>query len=425
MWPQFLRGFANTLVVAYAADGLLSLLDVSVDVALVGSLRNTLATLVVLQSVLAIPLLGLTRRLPLSVFAPIVASALWFSIGALPLVFMLEFSVLERILVFFQLAISLYGFARIRALREGQGWLFDEAWFAGRLFSFPYFVAYGVLTSGLLLVSVVVLMISATTSGLERMTNGFVRFDSEGVSIADRIYDDYGRRIRLVGMMHIGEEEAYRVLFRDLGRETSSTIVLTEGVSDSEGALEAGLSYAPLAEFLGVEQQRAIEDYVEWEDDTDRSGPVFLNADVDVSEFQPRTIAWLASVSAIYAGGDVLARFLEVYREMQNDPETAAIITEDIISRRNERVISQIEESRSAYSNIVVPWGALHLPGIELAVEKMGFVRRSNTYIPLISWSRLATALLGSLQPQPEPEQKPEPHEDSDRSLGSESAGST
>lgn len=148
--------------------------------------------------------------------------------------------------------------------------------------------------------------------------------------------------------------------------------------------------------------------------DTDREGPVFLNADVDVSEFHPKTIAWLGSVSTIYGGGDVLSRFLDVYREMQSDPETAAIITEDIISRRNERLISQIQDSRSAYSNIVVPWGALHLPGIEAAIEKMGFVRRSNTYIRLISWSRLAAALLGGLQ------REPFAHEEPDRSLESE-----
>jgi len=396
MWRQFLRGFANTLVVAYAADGLVSLLDIAVEASSLTSLRGALAAFVVLLSTLAIPLLGLTRRLPLSVFLPIVASALWFSFGALPLVFHLEAGTLEWGLVLAQLTIALFVFARIRMLRAGEGWLFDAQWFSGRLFSFPYCAGYGLEAVVTLLVSLVVLTLVSLTSGLESATNGFVRFDSAGILLADRLYENYGRRIRLVGMMHIGEEEGYRKLFRDLAQASSSTLVLTEGVSDSEGALLGGLSYAPLADFLGVEEQRDIQDYVEWEDvegKSDSDGPTFMNADLDVGDFDPKTIEWLEEVTAIHRGGDVIGGLLDLYEQMQRDPDTAAIVARDIVSRRNRVLIAHIVDHRSDYEEIVVPWGALHLPGIEAAVEDMGFVRRSTAYVPLVSWWRLADAL--------------------------------
>jgi hypothetical protein len=218
--------------------------------------------------------------------------------------------------------------------------------------------------------------------------------------LADRRYEDAGRRIRLVGMMHIGEEEGYRSLFQDLGRASSSTLVLTEGVSDSEGMLSGGLSYAPLADFLGLEEQRAIEDYVEGaagDGELDPIGPTFRNADLDVSDFDPRTIKWLGEVTEIYRGGDVISQLFEVYREMQRDPEMAAIVFEDIVSSRNSHLIANIMNFRSDYEEIVVPWGALHLPGIEAAVEEMGFVRSSAAYVLLISWRRLGDALLGGV----------------------------
>jgi len=397
MWPQFLYGFANTLVVSYAADGWISLLDIVVENTALTSLRGVLATFVVLQSMLAIPLLGMTRRLPISVFLPVVASALWFAFGATPLVFETLSETLERSLVLAQLAIACFAFFRIRSLRGGQGWLFDADWFSGRLFSFPYFVGYGVSACLVLFVSLVVLTLASFTRGLESATKGFVRFDSQGISLADRRYENAGRRIRLVGMMHIGEEEGYRSLFQDLGRASSSTLVLTEGVSDSEGMLSGGFSFAPLADFLGLEEQRAIEDYVErvaGEGELDPIGPTFRNADLDVSDFDPRTIQWLGEVTEIYRGGDVISRLFEVYREMQRNPEVAAIVFEDIVSSRNSHLIANIMDFRSDYEEIVVPWGALHLPGIETAVEEMGFVRSSAAYVLLISWRRLGDALL-------------------------------
>jgi hypothetical protein len=431
MWPRFLRLFANAFIVVYAADGLISVLHILVEIvrdATLGtegpipgltSLRGFIALTVVRLALVALPLLALTRKLTPSVFVPLVASTLWFATGALPFVIFIDLDSLDRVLTACQVGIAAAALLRIRELRGGTGWLFDDDWFSPPLFSPRHFAAYGIAISATLVGSFVLISVASLATGIEKVTNGFVRFDSEGVSLADRTYEleddplanetgasDH-RRIQLIGMMHIGEEEGYRSLFRDLGQASRLTIVLSEGVSDSEGLLESGISYEALADFLGLEQQRSIEDYIETntpEDEAPAEGATFVNADLDVSDFDLATIAWLQKVGGLYSENPGLAQFMALYRDFQAHPEQAATINEDIIARRNRNLISWINASRINYQEIIVPWGALHLPGVEKAVEEMGFAHRATTYVPLISWARLAGALFGDAETENDPD---------------------
>lgn len=398
MSRRLLCTFTNGLIATYALDAALSLPLLFAESGILELLRDALAMLVVIQCILAIPLLGVSRKLPLSVFVPIIVSTLWLNLGAIPILFYVESSVLEPSLVLCQCFVAVGVFFRVRSLRGGEDWRFDLEWFSGRLFSLPYFVGYQIGAFSLLLISILLLLVVGLASGVDVGTKGFVRFDSQGISLADRTYEDFGNRVRLIGMMHIGEDEGYRRLFRDLGRGSSSMLVLTEGVSDSEGLLSSNYSYGPLAETLGVGEQRAIEDYVDWEGrehEADSNRPTFMNADLDLSEFDPTTVELLAEIGEIYRSDDLLAGFLDVYERMRRDPEASASFTEDIIERRNRTVIAHIIDFKEDYREIVVPWGAMHQPGIEAAIEEMGFVRRSTRYIQFISWRRLADALLG------------------------------
>jgi hypothetical protein len=401
MERRFLCIFANVLVATYAADAAISLLHLLAEGEILASIRNALARFVFVQSLFAIPLLGLTRKLPLSVFVPIIVSSFCFNIGLIPVMYYVEWPVLEALIVVAQCLIALAVFLRVRSLRGGESWQFDLDWFSGRLFSLAYFVGYEISAFSLLLVSLLALGIAGLVIGVDFATKGFVRFDSQGISLADRLYENQGRRIRLVGMMHIGEDEGYRTLFRDLGRGSPSMLVLTEGVSDSEGLLLGQLSYGSLAEVLGVGEQQSIEDYVDWEGragegDGALDRPIFMNADLDLNEFDPRTIELLEGIGKLYRGDDFLSGFLQLTERMREDPEASAYFTEDLIGRRNRTVIAHIIDFKADYSEIVVPWGAMHLPGIATAIEEMGFVRRSTNYIQFISWRRVMGTLLGA-----------------------------
>ncbi len=398
MVRRFFSIFTNVLVAGYAIDAAISFLCLFADSEVLASVRNTVALFVVIQSFFAIPLLGLTRKLPLSVFVPIVVSSLLLNIGLIPFVYLVERSELETWAVGVQCLIALAVYLRIRLLRGGKSWQFERDWFSGRLFSWPYFVGYELIASTLLIASIVLFSASILVIGVGSATKGFVRFDTEGISLADRVYENQGRRIRLVGMMHIGEDEGYRTLFHDLGRGSSSMLVLTEGVSDVKGLLAGGLSYGALAEALGVGEQQAIEDYVDWEarageGPNSSNRPIFMNADLDLSDFDPRTIGLLEEIGELYRGDDFLDGFLEIYERMRANPEASAAMTEDLIDRRNRYVVARIIDYRDEYREIVVPWGAMHLPGIATAIEELGFVRRSTRYIQFISWRRVMEAL--------------------------------
>ncbi len=93
--------------------------------------------------------------------------------------------------------------------------------------------------------------------------------------------------------------------------------------------------------------------------------------------------------------GQMLANVFAIYLDLEAQPGKAAAITEDIIIRRNRNLISWIKASRINYREIVVPWGALHLPGIETAILQMGFDLREHTYVPLISWTKVGHSLFG------------------------------
>ena len=62
--------------------------------------------------------------------------------------------------------------------------------------------------------------------------------------------------------------------------------------------------------------------------------------------------------------------------------------------------IHRCHNIRSNYQEIIVPWGALHLPGVEMAVEEMGFEHRTTTYVPLITWASLGSTLFGDAEPE-------------------------
>ena len=89
----------------------------------------------------------------------------------------------------------------------------------------------------------VVLLVTSIEVG----TRGFVAFDRAGVTLDDRSYARGDREVRLVGMMHVGEEDSYREVVASFS--IPATVVLEEGVTDRSGLLESPLAYDGVAGF--------------------------------------------------------------------------------------------------------------------------------------------------------------------------------
>jgi len=422
MWPRFLRMFANAFVVAYAVQAGLAVVHVGTSIAIGRDFEPRAWSMllvgvdgfVLMLALMGIPLLGMTSRLAPSVFLPLVASTIWIAFGALPLPFLGAPLEIARLVVAGEVGLAFAAFVRIRDLRGGAGWLFPKEWFSEQRFSGRYLATYCVASAASAVFGLVVVGAATVVATIEWVTNDFVRFDAHGIALSERTYElaidplanaadpSKRRRIRLVGMIHIGENEAYRSLFRDLDDATRLSIVLMEGISDADGLLEGQLSYRALADFLGVDEQGSIEAYVSSRArDTDGppSGPMFVTADLDFNDFDPATVEWLREVGQVDSGESGWAHLVEIYQELRRSPEKSDTVLYDVIDRRNENLLAWIRASRINYREIIVPWGALHLPGIETAIVEMGFEPRTISYVPLISWRTIASALLG----QPEP----------------------
>ena len=54
-------------------------------------------------------------------------------------------------------------------------------------------------------------------------------------------------------------------------------------------------------------------------------------------------------------------------------PERVAGVMTDIIDKRNEAVIASLSKTLQHYDTIIIPWGAMHMPGIEAAILEQGF----------------------------------------------------
>jgi len=389
----------NAFVLAYAADAAISiadtLLSLGAGVTALGPLRNVVAMAVVLAALVGLVVLAATPRLPFSVFGPLVLSALWFLIGAPPLGLFLAADVLFPLACFLQGAIAAAAFLRIRALNGGRGWLLRPDALRGPGFSARHTLVFGGTLVLLAVPLVAFSLLSSVMAQIEAHTSGFVVFDADGVSLEDRRYVRGDDEIRLVGMMHIGEPEAYRGIFESFVRE--STLVLAEGVSDDHGVMEQNLSYEGVARALGLEQQQYVTAYLPADENGERSHewPVVRNADLDASDFAPETLEALERIRRVWASDRPLVAFAELVLHAEQDSELWRAAIADILDRRNDHLVAQIDASLGEFRRIVVPWGALHLPVIEAAVVERGFEPTTSERHRLISWATLLAALAG------------------------------
>lgn len=396
MTRRILQAVANFFVVAYGLDACLSMLEegfrLATGSAQLGPLRNLVAEIVVVAAVLGLPMLALTPKLPLSVFLPLIVSVLWFLIGAPPVASLVGGEGFGLVVCGVQLAFAATAFLRIRSLNGGTGWLFRANGFEGPLFSPRYALVFAAALVVLAVPAGLLSLAHLATSAIENQTAGFVVFDSDGVALGDRRYVLGDREIRLVGMMHLGEADAYRDIFTSFSRE--STVVLAEGVSDLGGAMSDPLSYEGVARALGLEQQQYVTEYLtESPGEAPPRWPEVRHADLDVSDFSPDTIEALERIGRVWASDTPVLAFFQLVRRAEEEPELWSSLVEDILNRRNEHLVAAMDSSLDEYERIVVPWGALHLPAIEHAVHERGFEQVSSEYHRLISWATLAAAL--------------------------------
>lgn len=375
---QPLRRFTNLFLLVFALDAVVSVLDDSLAAGgfhALAWLRTLVAVLTVLLSLPTFALLALAPALPRRALLPPVLFALWAGIGAPPLSAAYDASVLSGWLSLAQLAIAGLAFLGVRRWNGGEGWLLGPA-LEGAAFDRAHFLRFTATTVVLAPLVVVGLMVSSGALWIRAQTDHFLSLGLGGVYAQERTYVRGDKTVHLIAMVHLGDASFYRAVMESI--PGGDTLVLAEGVSDDTGLLTdfpAPGELAELAASVGLTSQAEL------------AMGDFERADVDVSDLSEETIRFLNALgSAIRA--DTLREGIELYvRHTETlEPEDVEEIMHDIVEVRNQHVLDRLARLLDNHERFALPWGALHMPGLEAGVLALGFTPAATQTRPVIAF---------------------------------------
>jgi len=377
-----MRRFANFYIIIFLFDAGLSLVDEVLAVygtsyPLFSNGRLLVAFAVIALSMVVYACLGIDRRLPKRVFVPMILYITWCSVAMWPLSGVIDRASLPLIASVGQVATGLLAIALLRGRVLLPPEIFLQSAFSLR--NTLSFIAVNLLLTPFVLIYA---GLALTSYYLEEQTAGFLRISPVGIYMGERSYHRDDKEIRLAGMIHIGKAEYYEDLAGSLSAE--ATIILTEGVTDRQQLLENNFNYSKLAGVIGLSSQDKMQidgnlvDLDESSQVTRGAGgkPDIAWADIDLSRFDPQTVEFLNTIGLTLFSGKPLLEALAEYSAWANEnmtPERVAGVMADIIDKRNKSVIASLSKTLQHYDTIIIPWGAMHMPGIEAAILDQGF----------------------------------------------------
>jgi hypothetical protein len=195
--------------------------------------------------------------------------------------------------------------------------------------------------------------------------------------MVEKVYVREAKQIRLAGMMHLGQSRYYQELADSFNAE--DTLLLAEGMTDTQGLLTGDFSYSGVADLLGLAAQQEFRfpgrlidaGSLDLPGAADTTAPDILHADLDLQDFDPHTIAVLNAVGRYLRNGD--SGEFNRWAEENFTPETTRILLNDLVHKRNQAVLSYLPKGLQKYRTLLIPWGALHMPGLEAEVKQQGF----------------------------------------------------
>lgn len=351
----------------FLADAVISLLDDTIILAwgvhALDVVRGVVFLMTAGLTLLVYFLMGITPMVPKRLFLPVVLFNPLAMLAVIPLsiYYYQRFQWIAWIVSACQVAVAL------AVLRWAQGgWRFrwptvTDDQLSKRGFSWLNLGGFVVVNGVVLLPGVLVYLGLCASLAVGHFSGGFLALDGDGLAVQARTYvREDGKVIRLVPMMHIGEKEFYRRISASM---PTNAVILLEGVTDRKELLRHKLSYRRMASSLGLTEQRET---------FEPGGSRIRHADVDVEQFSAETLEFLNTASLLHSEGLTGETLRELFLKPQS-PELMKRLWEDLLVKRNEHLLEQMEAELEHSRPIVVPWGAAHMPGLARAIEKQGF----------------------------------------------------
>ncbi|MGV7224753.1 MAG: hypothetical protein ACQ9MH_24945 [Nitrospinales bacterium] len=372
--------FVNLYLVLFLVDGVISLTDVIVARFLGGNslfiLRGIVAFLPFIFSFPLYFMLGSIAGFPKRIILPMIIFQVWCGLFfALPIPIFLGIQDTKLWLSVAQPCLAIAALIYLRYKTKEKTWLYKKADFSHLVFQWKRLFAF-VTTNVIVVFPLLTIYLAACISlAVSDLSRGFIRLDLNGISIETRAYTHQGHNLYLLPTFHVAEPEYFRILIESLPE--ASTAVILEGVTDKKRLLRHRLKYDQIAQSLGLEAQ---------DNRMFSTGYVVKRCDVDTSSFSPQTLDILNKIgSAIHrwSSGNRLMVLAECVLLPSLDPK---LLWQDLIELRNRRVVDCMRHCLKEHDNVLVPWGAAHMPGLEREILKWGLTESNRKQIRVLNW---------------------------------------
>lgn len=235
--------------------------------------------------------------------------------------------------------------------------------------------------------------------GTRSLLGDYTKLSHKGVTLVERVFEKDGRQVFLVGMMHVGDGSYYRDLQQRMAATPTSgdrRLVLMEGVSDEQALLPTefanGNTYAKLAAAFGLEAQKSLQPGTGTETHAPAPPPadpdadiVWQNADIDISELEPRHQKLLVAMLGIFSGGNLREMLLADLGDATGE-DLEDLFKNALIGARNQVLIERFDRMAGDFTEVYIPWGAAHLPDLETRLLSRGYTQSSETTRPIVSF---------------------------------------
>jgi hypothetical protein len=179
------------------------------------------------------------------------------------------------------------------------------------------------------------------------------------VQVKKYVRDD-GKTIQLFPMSHVAEADFYRDISQTF---PTNSLILMEGVTDEKHLLKHKINYKRMANALGLAEQHEKFEPTRGE---------IVPADIDVDQFTTNTLDLLNLVILIHTSG-MDAGTIQKLMQFSTAPNFQEQLLNDLLRKRNQHLLEQIQSHLPETEHIIVPWGVAHMPGIAKEIQKAGF----------------------------------------------------
>lgn len=230
-------------------------------------------------------------------------------------------------------------------------------------FSWKNLCVFALANAFVLLPFVAVYFFVCAAQAVHHYSEGFMSLHPTGFTVQARKYvRNDGKAIELFPMAHVANASFYQKVSQTF---PTNSVVLLEGVTDSDNLLTNKLSYKRMAKSLGLAEQK----------ETFAPSPSHgeaVRADIDVNQFSAETIDFLNLVTLFHSKGVTVENLVKM---MQYSPQPGFEhrLLDDLLNKRNQHLLGEIRSRLPNSNDIVVPWGVAHMPGLAREIEASGF----------------------------------------------------